>query len=175
MLPVHNKCITSSEGQAAGELLSFVQVTSQNVAQACVALVVLNLKSDWLQPWVLLTDLRHQYIFYWLDGSVLYFYPPPNSAAAWGILDDLLKHDRSVTFQDPPVDLVSRLAILQRQHVPEAILDPGSASDVANLDDVLDDNEQEAAAVLRVLQKLSIQPVLGPMLPTRPPPVDVYD
>ena len=49
------------------------------------------------KPVVVLTDLRSEYTFYWLDGHTIHVYNSLDSSAAWGLIDALLSSEKVVT------------------------------------------------------------------------------
>jgi hypothetical protein len=47
-----------------------------------------------LKPWVILTDLRDDYTYYWMDDHVLNYYVAAGRAAAWGLFDSIMKAEQ---------------------------------------------------------------------------------
>eukprot|EP00891_Asterochloris_glomerata_P001080 jgi/Astpho2/1080/fgenesh1_pg.00017_%23_19_t len=62
-------------------------------AQAKISLLLANIHSAKLKPLVVLTDLKEDYRFYWLDGRTIRVYPAPSSSAAWGLIDLLFESE----------------------------------------------------------------------------------
>lgn len=77
-----------------------LQFSPQESAQACVALIALNLKSRELRPWVVLTDLNSKFDFYWMDGAVIYIHAT-DASCGWRIMKDLLRHDENGDLAPP--------------------------------------------------------------------------
>lgn len=144
-----------------------VQFTRHHIAQAFVTLLILNVKSPHLRPWVLLTDLKDRFRFFWMDGPTIYN-STKDASAGWRLMIDLLQRDASVTFAEPGQEAVASVPILARKAIPAELTTPRAVvSDVGNLSDVMDEDEARA---YHLLYNLSVQPVLAPFLPTRPIP-----
>ncbi len=101
-----------------------VQFNRQDIAQACVTLITLNLKSSHLRPWVLLTDLNNRFAFFWMDGRTIY-YRSEDASDGWSIIMDLLQHDASVTFAEPGQQAAASVPILARKAIPAELKYPG--------------------------------------------------
>jgi hypothetical protein len=117
-----------------------------------------------LKPIVILTDLRAEYAFYWLDNRKVWYKeidPSPDSAkTAWGLFDAILQGERV----DPAAgDVVPREGVevpllVKRRRL---VLDLSTTQDVANLSDLkdfLDPSEQRALALAQLLQGLHAIP-----------------
>ena len=88
-----------------------VQFTRQHIVQACVKLIILNVKSPHTNPWVLLTDLNKRFNFYWMDGTTIYS-SAEDASTGWSIILDLLHGDG-------PFD-----AIFSRETIPSGLRRP---------------------------------------------------
>jgi len=136
-----------------------------------MTLVILNLKSPHMRPWVLLTDLCKVFKFFWMDGSTIYCYEG-DAPKAWNIMMDLLQHDANVTFAEPGEQAVASVPILARKEISAELKVPRAVrSDVGNLSDVMDEDEVRA---YHMLQQLSVQPALAPYMPYRSIPANMY-
>ena len=137
-----------------------VQFTPEHIAQACVTLIILNLKLPDLRPWVLLTDLNNRFRFYWMDGPTVYYHVAEDASTGWSIIMDLLQHDASVTFAEPGQQAAASVPILARKAIPAELTMPRRViSDVGNLNDVMDEDE---AKEYHLLYNLSVLPALAP-------------
>ena len=103
------------------------QFTARDIDQACVTLLILNVKSSHTRPWVLLTDLDNEFAFFWMDGRVMYSYFAEDGYHGWSIIMDLLQHDANVTLAKPGKTAAKRVPILARKAIPEELTMPRDA------------------------------------------------
>ncbi len=87
-----------------------VQITRQHIVQACVKLIILNVKSPHTRPWVLLTDLNNRFKFLWMDGATIYT-SAEDASTGWGIFVDLLHCDLNILFSPSERNILARQAI----------------------------------------------------------------
>ncbi|KAK9918371.1 hypothetical protein WJX75_003554 [Coccomyxa subellipsoidea] len=77
ILLAHSQAVRNDQPET-GILTAFElqkgEFTPEHIAQACVTLIILNLKLPDLRPWVLLTDLNNRFRFYWMDGPTVYYH-----------------------------------------------------------------------------------------------------
>ena len=66
---------------------------NSNHFQAMITLLLSNLLSCPLKPIVVLTDLREEYTFYWLDGCTVFYYPADSPGIALGIIKSFLQQE----------------------------------------------------------------------------------
>ena len=112
---------------------------------------------------VVLTDLKEDYTFYWLDGHTIRVYPVPSSSAAWGLID-LLFGSEEVTQEGvvPKTLDADVMPVAKRQRL---VLDQGAAGgqDVANLSELeglIDPQELRASYVSQLLQQFQRSPAI---------------
>eukprot|EP00891_Asterochloris_glomerata_P001814 jgi/Astpho2/1814/fgenesh1_pg.00037_%23_16_t len=120
-------------------------------AQAKISLLLANIHSAKLKPVVVLTDLREDYRFYWLDGHTIRVYPAPSSSAAWGLIDLLFDSEEVTEGGVVPKTLdADVMPVAKRQRL---VLEGAAAGEgVANLSELegfLDPQELQASYVLQ--------------------------
>ncbi|KAL3151394.1 hypothetical protein ABBQ38_013222 [Trebouxia sp. C0009 RCD-2024] len=119
---------------------------SSNHFQAMITLLLSNLLSCPLKPIVVLTDLRDDYTFYWLDGCTVFYYPADSPGIALGIIKSFLQQEEVTAISEvQPVQgcLDVELPLIKRQR-----LDLEQEYHDQRLDDLEDksvDNEQSRA------------------------------
>ena len=112
------------------------------------------------KPVVVLTDLREDYRFYWLDGHTIRVYPAPSSSAAWGLIDLLFDSEEVTETGVVPKTLdADVMPVAKRQRL---VLEGAAAGEgVANLSELegfLDPQELQASYVSQLLQQLHRSP-----------------
>ena len=58
-----------------------------------ITLLLSNLLSRPLKPIVILTDLRDDYMFDWLDGCTVFYFPADSPGIALGIIKSFLQQE----------------------------------------------------------------------------------
>jgi hypothetical protein len=117
-----------------------------------------------MKPFAILTDLKEEYLFFWVDDHIIYFYKPPSAEYAWGLFDAILRSERSPVEGveprddiDVPAPAKRRRLVLEEPHAQQ--------SDVANLADLeefLSPAEVRAGQLAQLLQQLHAIPALEP-------------
>ena len=114
------------------------------------------------KPVVVLTDLRSEYTFYWLDGHTIHVYNSPDSSAAWGLIDALLSSEKVVT---GGVELIKEeealMPVAKRQKL--VLGQSASQQEVGNLSDLeglISPEELHAGHVSQLLQQFHRLPAL---------------
>ena len=77
-----------------------------------ITLLFSNLLSRPLKPIVILTDLRDDYIFYWLDGRTVFYCPADSPGIALGIIKSFLQQEEVTTISEvQPVQVCFALSL----------------------------------------------------------------
>ena len=97
-----------------------VQFTPQHITQACMRLIILNIKAPGFLPWVLLTDLNSRFTFFWMDGPTIY-HSTEDASTGWSIIMDLLQHHLRVTRAKPGQQAATTIPILARKEIPNKL------------------------------------------------------
>lgn len=114
------------------------------------------------KPVVVLTDLRKDYTFYWLDGRTIFVYTSPDASEAWGLIDLLLSSDQVVTGGVVPVhEQEALMPLAKRQKL--AVRQSASQQEAGNLSDLeglVSPEELHAGHVSQLLQQLYRLPAM---------------
>ena len=109
------------------------------------------------KPIVVLTDLRDEYTFCWLNNHVLYLYAALNAAAAWGLLDTMLS---SETVTEKGVVVCQNVAEAQQPLTKRQCLqldthdgNAAATSKLMELEGCLDPEELRASRAVLLLQE----------------------
>jgi hypothetical protein len=126
-----------------------------------------------LKPFVILTDLRDDYVFFWLDGQTIRTFEPRDAARAWGLFDAILngEHWLPNAIEEGVVPIEGEgtesetLPIAKRKRLNLETSDAHvGVSDVANLADLegfLSSDELRTAQMAQLLQQFFALPVVA--------------
>ena len=146
---------------------TFIQRSESLISLLMFHVIGLNLACDTkvlcvcrLKPLVVLTDLKEDYRFYWLDGRTIRVYPAPSSSAAWGLIDLLFESEEVTEGGVVPKTLdADVMPVAKRQRL---VLEGAAAGEgVANLSELegfLDPQELQTSYVSQLLQQLHRSP-----------------
>ncbi|KAG5192777.1 hypothetical protein JKP88DRAFT_216908 [Tribonema minus] len=132
--------------------------------QAMVTLVLANYHSSRLKPIVILTDLRGDYAFYWLDGRTLHYIELDRDSAklAWGFFDAILQSERTdLAAGVVPHEGLEAPPPVKRQRL---VFESSDTQDVANVDDLtglLEPSELRAYTLAQFIQSLHGRPAVA--------------
>ena len=110
----------------------------------------------------MLTDLRSEYTFYWLDGRTMYVYNSPDSSAAWGLIDALLSSEKVVTGGVVPIkEEEALMPVAKRQKlVLGQNASQQEAGNLSDLEGLIRPEELHAGHVSQLLQQFRRLPAL---------------
>jgi hypothetical protein len=117
-----------------------------------------------LKPIVLLTDLREDYAFYWLDHRTVRYMeldPSPDSAKmAWGLFDTILQSERTDTAAGNvvPCEGAEVPLLVKRRRLVFELSTAHDIADLSDLNGLLEPSEQRALALAQFLQSLQAIP-----------------
>ena len=139
------------------------------IKYACSSVIVIRVYVTFpaatrLKPIVILTDLRGDYTFYWLDSHILYFKPISSAPLAWGLLDAILSGERpdaEARGVVPQEGIEEVLPPVKRQRLIFNVPDVQDVADLGSLAAFLEPSEARACALSQFLHSLNAIPAVA--------------